>query len=138
MSFFGAVEPAPGEFAFGSQPERFPDNWVNREEPYTILEIAGEILAQYLAFPVLFGGNVGPDNFDALGSFGIIANGQLGGNGTTVSTNDVACLLFQVVATEAVPDCKFPLYPTVFGLLIDDLVQLYQDYSPSPSSCLTG
>lgn len=110
MSFFGAVEPAPGETAYGFQPERIPPNWVNREEPYTLLNIGGEILNLYLAYPVLFGGNVGPDNFDALGEFGIIANGLLGGNGTDINANDVACLLYQLIATEAVPDCTLKYF----------------------------
>ena len=138
MSFFGAIEPAPGETAFGFQPERIPANWTNRETPYTILEIGGEILDQYLAHPVLFGGNVGPDNFDALGEFGPILNGQLGGNGTDISASDVACLLYELIATEAVPDCEFiALFcsPTKFD---DDVYQPFLESSTCPSKFLTG
>ena len=54
---------------------------------------------RYAEHPVLFGGNVGVDNFDALGSFGTIQDGQLP---DTTTAADIACLLYQF-ATENVP-----------------------------------
>jgi unspecific peroxygenase len=46
---------------------------------------------------VLFGGNVGKGNFDALGSFGPISNGKL-----DATSANVLCLLYQF-ATGNVP-----------------------------------
>ena len=96
-SFFGAEEDGSGGYAY--VPERIPPGWRNRRAPFSLLEVASEILAQYLASPKLFGGNVGTNNFDALGGFGAIKDGKLPDE-TTVA--EVACLSIQL-ATENVP-----------------------------------
>ena len=95
-SFFGASPDGKGGYTFNNA-EQIPSNWYNRASPYSLVETATEILAQYLAYPVLFGGNAGPGNFDAL-SFGSIVNGNL----TDLSTDAVLCLIYQI-ATEKVP-----------------------------------
>jgi hypothetical protein len=92
-SFFGYVSPGI------SQPERFPPSWTNRLTSYTTLDMAEQIVEMYLKHPVLFGGNVGPGNFDALGTVGPIVGGRLGGEGGNVDAKDVACFLFQLYAT---------------------------------------
>ena len=95
-SFFGAAPAAGGGYVF-NHAERIPSTWYNRVAPYSLVEASVEILAQYLAYPVLFGGNVGPGNFDAL-SFGSIVDGNL----TSLDTDTILCLIYQV-ATEKVP-----------------------------------
>ena len=95
-SFFGAAPDGKGGYTFNNA-EQIPPSWSNRVSPYTNLDVTAEILAQYLEYPVLFGGNVGQGNFDAL-SFGIIKNGNL----TDTSTDAVLCLIYQL-ATENVP-----------------------------------
>ncbi|MCJ1383102.1 hypothetical protein MMC17_006215 [Xylographa soralifera] len=95
-SFFGAVSDGSGGWTH--VPEQIPANWYNRVSPYTNLDVGNEIVAQYLEYPVLFGGNAGVGNFDALGTFGTaISGGKLTGNGAAV-----VCLLYQF-ATEDVP-----------------------------------
>lgn len=96
-SFFGAVDDGNG--GWDHVPERIPENWFNRVAPYSLLDVANEIRAQYMEYPVLFGGNIGVNNFDALGEFSYIQNGMLP-NETTV--DEVACLLYQFM-TESVP-----------------------------------
>ena len=96
-AFFGAKPNGSGGFTF--VPERIPDSWDMRPTPYTNAELAAEVVALYSAFPVLLGGNVGINNFNAMGSFGTaIKNGKLSLNPT-----DVRCSLYQI-ATENVPD----------------------------------
>ena len=95
-SFFGASSDGNGGYAFNNA-EQIPPNWYNRVSPYSVVDTAVEALAQYLQHPVLFGGNVGPGNFDAL-SYGIIVNGSL----TDTSTDALLCLIYQL-ATEKVP-----------------------------------
>ena len=95
-SFFGAAPDGKGGYTFNNA-EQIPPSWSNRVSPYTNLDVAGEILAQYLEYPVLFGGNVGQGNFDALG-FGTIRNGNL----TDPSTDAVLCLIYQL-ATQNIP-----------------------------------
>ena len=94
-SFFGAG-PASNNYAFTNK-EKIPDDWYNRQTPYTIQDVSNQIGSMYLLHPVLFGGNVGPGNFDALDTFGSISEGKL-----DVSANSVTCLLYQL-ATENVP-----------------------------------
>ena len=89
-SFFGASPDGHGGYAFNNA-EQIPATWYNRVEPYSLVDVAVEILAQYLEHPVLFGGNVGPGNFDAL-NHGSIVNGNL----TDASTDVVLCLIYQV------------------------------------------
>ncbi|MCJ1387504.1 hypothetical protein MMC18_000347 [Xylographa bjoerkii] len=95
-SFFGAV--SDGKGGWSHVPEQIPANWYNRVSAYTNTEVTNEIVAQYLEYPVLFGGNAGRGNFDALGTFGTaISGGKLTGNAAAVN-----CLLYQF-ATENVP-----------------------------------
>jgi len=95
-SFFGAK--SDGNGGWTHVPERIPDNWFSRATPYTGTDVTAEILAQYLAYPVAFGGNVGKGNFVGL-DFGPIKNGQW----SPASASDVGCLLQQVVLA-AVPN----------------------------------
>ena len=95
-SFFGTAPDGKGGYTFDNGGQ-IPPSWYNRVSPYTVLEGAGKILAQYLQHPVLFGGNVGQGNFDAL-SFGIIKNGNL----TDTSTDALLCLIYQL-ATQDIP-----------------------------------
>ena len=97
-SFFGAVSTGQGTWI--NNGERIPANWFSRVAPYTIPDAAAEILAQYVAYPVLFGGNIGTNNFDGTNTtFGIIKNGVLPSSATAA---DITCLLYQI-ATENVP-----------------------------------
>ncbi|KAL5120484.1 hypothetical protein ACEQ8H_001502 [Pleosporales sp. CAS-2024a] len=79
--------------------ERIPANWFSRVDAYTNNDVTNEILALYLKAPKLFGGNIGVNNFDALGSFGDIQNGKLPNDATA---GDILCLLYQL-GTMAVP-----------------------------------
>ncbi|KAL8782024.1 MAG: hypothetical protein Q9203_000033 [Teloschistes exilis] len=96
-SFFGAESDGSGGFRFNNR-EMIPANWYNRRLPYNIPDAAAEILAQYLKYPVLLGGNAGKGNFDLLGSY----NGVFEGGKFTGTAKDVTCLLYQF-ATENVP-----------------------------------
>lgn len=58
------------------------------------MDVTNEILAQYLKYPKLFGGNVGTNNFDALSTpFDIIVDGKLPND---VTTAQLLCLLYQL------------------------------------------
>ncbi|KAH7085044.1 hypothetical protein BKA63DRAFT_399697 [Paraphoma chrysanthemicola] len=99
-SFFGAVEDSSAPGGWRHVPERIPDNWFSRRAPYTNNDVTIEILALYTAYPKLFGGNVGTNNFDALQTpFGIITDGKLPDAATA---SDVLCLLYQL-GTMGVP-----------------------------------
>ncbi|KAH9831905.1 aromatic peroxygenase-like, partial [Teratosphaeria destructans] len=82
------------------QKEQIPPNWYSRVDPYTIPDVAAEILAQYELHPVAFGGNTGtPDSFVGLGQDGpYLSHGMFTGS----TPAGVACLLYQV-ATENDP-----------------------------------
>ena len=95
-SFFGAEKQDDGSYTFNNQ-EKIPDDWYNRETPYTIAGVTEEILALYLEYPVLFGGNTGDGQFDAL-DFQAIKGGKL----SAPDASSIACLLYQL-ATENVP-----------------------------------
>lgn len=60
-SFFGNNGSATG-YKFNNM-EKIPANWFSRATPYTILDVATEIGAQYEQYPVAFGGNIGKGNF---------------------------------------------------------------------------
>ena len=94
-SFFGAQSDGNGGYTFNNM-EKIPSNWYNRQSPFSLPDAVAEIAALYLAYPVLFGGNVGQGNFDAL-SFSSIQNGKL-----DTSTNSLLCLIYQL-ATDDVP-----------------------------------
>lgn len=109
-SFFGANKTADGSYVFNYQ-EKIPDNWTNRVEPYTNQLVGDEIIAQYLEYPVLFGGKTSQGTFDLI-SYGSIENGKLG----TPDANTILCLLYQI-ATEDVPtSLNGVVTPTVDGL----------------------
>jgi unspecific peroxygenase len=98
-SFFGAVKvsgPGNATGGYDKVPERIPKNWANRLLPYTLLDVLTEILAQYVSYPRLFGGNAGVGNFDPLD----IPLGSLGSNATV---NDVACEFYQALFQPNVP-----------------------------------
>lgn len=95
-SFFGAQPDGQGGWT-STGGERIPPNWTNRVKPYTGTDVVGEILAQYLANPVLFGGNTGDGTFDLI-SYGAIQNGTL----ATPTQNGVGCLMYMLL-TQNVP-----------------------------------
>lgn len=66
---------------------------INRVTPYSDIDIGAEIIAQYLEYPVLFGGATGGGTFDLLLDFGYIKNGSL----AVPQAANVACLLYQLV-----------------------------------------
>ncbi|RYN23505.1 hypothetical protein AA0113_g12237 [Alternaria arborescens] len=93
-SFFGAVEDSSAPGGWRHVPERIPDNWFSRVEPYKNMDVTNEILAQYLKYPKLFGGNVGTNNFDALSTpFDILVDGKLPND---VTAAQLLCLLYQL------------------------------------------
>ncbi len=94
-SFFGASSDGKGGFTFNGQ-EKIPDDWYNRKLPFGNVGVSVEIVAQYLKYPVLFGGNTGKGNFNAL-NFGAITNGKW-----DATTKGALCLLYQI-ATDNVP-----------------------------------
>lgn len=95
-SFFGAQKNSDGTYSF-NHAEQIPPNWTNRVSPYTNELVTTEILAQYLEYPVLFGGATGNGGFDLL-NFGPIQNGVL----AKPDAATVLCLLYQL-ATQSVP-----------------------------------
>jgi len=97
-SFFGAVPNGKG--GWNHIPERIPQNWYNRRTSYSNLDVTAEILALYALYPVLLGGNVGQNNFDALGGYG--SQGQITGGKLTADANSLRCLWYQI-STENVP-----------------------------------
>ncbi|EHL00974.1 Cloroperoxidase [Glarea lozoyensis ATCC 20868] len=97
-SFFGAERQADGTYTFNNQ-EKIPDNWTNRVKPYTNNDVTAEILAQYLEYPVLFGGATGNGGFDLLNFGGSIQDGKLI---ATPGSKELTCLLYQL-ATQSVP-----------------------------------
>ena len=126
-SFFGAVSTGQGTWAH--QGDRIPPNWFSRVAPYTIPDVGNEIIAQYLAFPVLFGGNLGStNNFDGLNTtFSIIKDGKLPSSTTAA---DITCLLYQL-ATENVPSSlstvlELPL--EVLEFTISKLNPIFKNY----------
>jgi hypothetical protein len=98
--FFGAVKAASGAgnatggWDFVS--ERLPTGWHNRATPYTLVDVVEQILAQYLAYPRLFGGNAGVGNFDPVD----VPLSTLGGKATAA---DVACELYQATVATYLP-----------------------------------
>jgi hypothetical protein len=58
------------------------------------MDVTNEILAMYIKYPKLFGGNVGKNNFDALSTpFDIIVDGKLPSD---VTASQLTCLLYQL------------------------------------------
>ena len=108
-SFFG-TQKVNGEWVFTNE-ERIPDNWTTRAVPYDNNKVTSQILAQYAAHPVLFGGNTGDGTFDTI-SFGSIKNGKL----DPASPSDVACLLYQLGTGSVTSNLNGILTPTVAAL----------------------
>ena len=97
-SFFGTTQDVNGNWQAGA--ERIPANWFNRRSSYSNMDVTNEILAQYVQYPKLFGGNIGTNNFDGLSTpFGIIVDGKLPNDATA---SDFLCLLYQL-GTSTVP-----------------------------------
>ncbi|KAH4202786.1 hypothetical protein HBH42_022670 [Parastagonospora nodorum] len=96
-SFFGTTQDSNGQWQHTA--ERIPDGWHNRRYPYTTASGVEQILAQLLAYPKPFGGNIGPNNFNAV-NFGVIRDGKLPDSATA---GDILCLLYQL-ATSQVPN----------------------------------
>lgn len=111
-SFFGAEKNSDGSYSFNNA-EKIPDNWTNRVAPYTNLDVTAEIVAQYLEYPVLFGGATGDGGFDALPSFGAIQDGKIS---STISATQTACLLYQLATGEVPSYLNGLITPTVDAL----------------------
>jgi hypothetical protein len=81
----------------------------NGVQPYTTLDVGAEIVAQYLEYPVLFGGATGNGGFDLI-NFGYIKNGTL------IAPPDASvfsCLLYQLVAERIPSSLNSIITPTV-------------------------
>lgn len=63
-SFFGAVKNSMG--GHNHVPKSISQNWVNRVAPYTLINVAGQILEIYLLNPRTFGANAGVGHFEPL------------------------------------------------------------------------
>ncbi|KAG8696863.1 hypothetical protein FRC09_008214 [Ceratobasidium sp. 395] len=120
-SFFGARNDSSALGGFKYVPERIPDDWHNRRQPYTLALVAAEIVQFLLANPQynIFGGNVGRGNFIPL-NYGAIKNGKLGGDNPP-TTKDVLCLLYQL-ATDSTPTSVDGLLQKTVGQLVLGLV----------------
>jgi hypothetical protein len=111
-SFFGAQKQDDGSYTFNNA-EKIPDNWTNRVKPYTNADVTTEILAQYLEYPVLFGGSTGNGGFDLLNFGGSIKNGTLI---ATPGSKQTTCLLYQL-ATQSIPSyLNGAITPTIEAL----------------------
>ena len=109
-SFFGAEKQPDGSYTF-NHAEQIPPNWYNRVAPYTNELVTAEILAQYLEYPVLFGGSTGNGGFDLI-NFESIQNGKL----VAASGPGTLCLLYQL-ATQSIPSSlNGVITPTVTAL----------------------
>lgn len=110
-SFFGAQKQNDGTYAFNNA-EKIPDNWYNRVKPYTNTDVTLEILAQYVEYPVLFGGSTGNGGFNTI-SFGSgIKDGKL----VKADAPTMLCLIYQL-ATQSVPSSlNTVVTPTVEAL----------------------
>jgi hypothetical protein len=94
-SFYGTAQDSTGKWVFTA--ERIPEDWHNRRQPYSLALGVEQVLAQYLAYPKLFGGNVGMNNFNVL-NIGDIVDGKL-----DTTAGNVLCLMYQL-ATQQVPN----------------------------------
>jgi len=120
MTFFGAVD--NGDGTYGWVPERFPANWYNRAAAYDFLDIGAQVLAMYLAYPKLFGGNVGAGNFVPLD----LDPSLTGGEWNPATAQDVLCLLYQA-ATENIPD-QLSLPITTVAFILTQLNPVFTDF----------
>ncbi|ORY74116.1 Chloroperoxidase [Protomyces lactucae-debilis] len=94
QAFFGASQRADGTWYFNNQ-ERIPaGGWTPRTTTYDGQKVVTQILAMYLANPVLFGGNAGSvNNFLGLNIPGYFSGGQL-----LNTPGGVTCLLYNVLS----------------------------------------
>ncbi|KAL9064901.1 MAG: hypothetical protein Q9161_008575 [Pseudevernia consocians] len=102
-AFYGATNPdANGNVVFNNT-EHIPINptggagWFARTDAYNLTALVVQVIDLYTAHPVLFGGNVGDGNFDALSWGSAISNGKL-----SLDEQDLLCLLYQL-ATDNTP-----------------------------------
>lgn len=92
-TFMGAHQHAnDGKWLYGRD-ETFPANYINRVQPYGVLDELNAILSMYLENPVLFGGNTAEGKFDTL-DFGAIKQGKIDAG---ISTKETLCLLYQLL-----------------------------------------
>ncbi|RMY64437.1 hypothetical protein D0863_09821 [Hortaea werneckii] len=91
MSFFGA-DKVNGEYVWNGG-ERIPPNWRARVEPYDNNKVGIQIVEMYLMNPVLFGGNVGRNNFNGLNFGAYIKDGKL----NTDLGDNTLCLVYQAL-----------------------------------------
>lgn len=97
QSFFGTSPTGDGHFTTNSG-EKIPANWHNRRTPYTIPQVAADVVAMYGKSPMPLGGNIGKGNFNLMGDFGTaIKDGKL-----SLDQQAVECFFYQL-ATEMVP-----------------------------------
>jgi hypothetical protein len=89
---FGAVkaQSGPGNATGGwdAVPERLPANWYNRVAPYSLQNITTETLAQYAAYPKVFGAANGLGHFTA-------DNARLNAVGANATAGDVVCQIYE-------------------------------------------
>ncbi|KAI5361664.1 Putative chloroperoxidase [Septoria linicola] len=124
MSFFAVNKDGSGNYVENSG-ERAPPNWRPRLEPYKNRDVTREIVAMYLLNPVLFGGNVGPNNFNGLNSGTAIREGGL----VDTAPPAVLCLIFQTIAS------GFPATSgQVINLPINILNQITNELAPFASN----
>ncbi|KAI9662911.1 MAG: hypothetical protein M1821_007958 [Bathelium mastoideum] len=108
-TFFGAQKSSNGSWSH--VPERIPDNWTNRETPYTILDVATQIFEMYTAHPVGIGGNVN-GTFVGIDFPPYINDGNL----TATSPSALACFLYQLVSGPIPSSLNGVIEPSVQAL----------------------
>ncbi|TVY86128.1 Aromatic peroxygenase [Lachnellula willkommii] len=106
---FGAEQQSNGTWSH--VPEQIPGNWTSRLTPYTLLDVALQILEMYALHPVGIGGNVN-GTFVGLDFPPYIQ----GGNLTADQPSAVACLLYQFVAGPIPSSLNGFITPTVEAL----------------------
>lgn len=131
-SFFGAT-PAGGPYdnhAAGVG-EMIPAGWVPRPTAYTLLDVVSDILAQYTAKPVAFGGNVGVGNFNGEDFLDFTTDNKL----NAMTAAEGTCLLFQL-ATDNVPSAVGGVVQNVLsaadGLWVAKQLQPYSSATGCP------
>ncbi|KAK5119735.1 hypothetical protein LTR85_007311 [Meristemomyces frigidus] len=105
MSFFGANKTSSGDYVWNGG-ERIPPNWFNRVVPYNNQLVGTEIITMYAENPVLFGGNIGRNNFNGLNISSYFTNGKP--NAQTAS--EAMCLIYQALTGA---------FPSELGQLVD-------------------
>ena len=126
-SFFGAQPDGRGHWT--SIPERIPPNWVKRKTPYTLVDVAVEILKLYIAHPVPFGGNTGePNTF-----FPLPDRQQLSITNKTIP--GILCLIYRTILsltpTEVVSGVTTPV--AILNFVTSKLDPVFGDFNCSSS-----